>query len=361
MLLKQIYRLVRFERAMANQLNLSTDMAQASLNDYHSQVFPDFSQCNTIRNDYDLMIVIPVYNVESYLNECLDSVFAQETKYRFCVVAVDDGSTDASGKILDGYADHINLTIIHQENRGYSGARNRALETIKAKYVMFVDSDDVLPSNAVESLMKTAIFYQADLVSGGYTRFDNERTIETVQYGERICEVESHTISGYTCMKVIRADLLEHFRFPDGFLFEDTVLSRLVFPVCRKVFTVPQIVYHYRFHSGSISSSHHTQVRCVDTFWITKYCLEEAARRGYVLDEVQYKQYLQQCWVNFIRTRYLPEEIQKSIFVLTRELLSQYFGHLRAPMERKLRMLHRAFRANSYEAYLFVLRRWEVL
>jgi glycosyltransferase involved in cell wall biosynthesis len=307
------------------------------------------------------MIVIPIYNVEAYLRECLDSVFAQETQYRFCVVAVDDGSTDASGAILDEYAFHENLTIIHQENRGYSGARNRALEEIKAKYVMFVDSDDILPVNAVESLMKPALLNDADLVAGGYTRFDGDRILETVKYGEQVCEVPSHRIPGYTCMKVIRAELLDRFMFPEGFLFEDTVLSRLVFPTCRKAYTVPEIVYHYRTHSGSISSSHHTQSRCADTFWITKYCLEEATRRGYALDDTQYKQYLQQCWVNFLRTQFLPEEIQESIFVLTKELLVKHFPNQSAPAERKYRMFHRALRASSYEAYLFVLRRWGIL
>lgn len=358
--IRRFYRYLRFVMKLNKKAEISPEAAKSTIDAYHFQSPPSFSQRNVIRCEYDLMIVIPVYNAEGYLEACLDSVFAQETQYRFCVVAVDDGSTDASGVILDGYASHENLTIIHQENQGYSGARNRALETIKAQYVMFVDSDDILPVHAVEALMKPALLYQADLVAGGYTRFDNEHVLETVQYGEHVCEVSSHTVPGYTCMKVIRAELLENFRFPEGFLFEDTVLSRLVFPVCSKAYTVPEIVYHYRFHSGSISSSHHTQFRCADTFWITKYCLEEAARRGYTLDAVQYKQYLQQCWVNFIRTRYLPDEIQESIFILTRELLSWYFPDERPPVERKYRMLHRAFRANSYEAYQFVLRRWDV-
>lgn len=361
MFLRQLYRYLQFQIKLFEQTPLSPETAQSHLLTYHIRSAPSFSQHNVIQPDYDLMIIIPVYNVEAYLKECLDSVFAQETQYRFCVVAVDDGSTDTSGVILDEYASHENLTIIHQENRGYSGARNRALEQIKAKYVMFVDSDDILPANAVESLMKPALLHDADLVAGGYTRFDDERVWETVRYGEQVCEVPSYTIPGYTCMKVIRSKLLEYFLFPDGFLFEDTVLSRLVFPVCSKAYTVPEIVYHYRTHSGSISSSHHAQARCVDTFWITKYCLEEAARRGYALDETQYKQYLQQCWVNFVRTRYLPEDIQESIFVLTRNLLLKYFPNQSAPPERKYRMLYRALRVNSYEAYLFVLRRWDIL
>ena len=79
------------------------------------------------------------------------------------------------------------------------------------------------------------------------------------------------------------------------------------------------------------------------------------------MDECQYKQYLQQCWINFMRTRYLPQEIQEYIFVLTRNLLAEYFPDQPKPEERKFRMLHRAFQANSLDAYLFVLRRWDIL
>ena len=360
MSLRNIYRRVQFERKLSNRLNLQVDMAQACLYDYRSQMLPGFTQRNTIQHDHDLMIIIPVYNVKSYLIECLDSVFAQETKYRFCVVAVDDGSTDASGEILDRYAFHENLTIIHQKNKGLSGARNTALQNINARYVMFLDSDDYIPQNTVECLIDVAYKYNADIVQGSYREFTGDRVLREVVPSNELEVISAEKITGFACMKIIRAELLKDFCFPEGFWYEDTVMSKLLYPKCETVVSIPDVVYAYRIHEQSISGGSQT-ARNVDTFWITKYCLEEAARRGHVLDEVQYKQYLQQCWINFIRTRYLSEEIQKSIFVLTQELLTQYFGHLRAPMERKLRMLHRAFRANSYEAYLFVLRRWDVL
>ena len=119
---QRILHHIRFGLKLCKKTHISLDDAESCLCTYHFQTRPVLSIHNTIQTNYDLMIVIPVYNVEAYLRECLDSVFAQETQYRFCVVAVDDGSTDASGAILDEYAFHENLTIIHQENRGYSGA-----------------------------------------------------------------------------------------------------------------------------------------------------------------------------------------------------------------------------------------------
>ena len=354
-----MYRNIRFGINLNKRTHISVDKAETCLKAYHIKSAPAFAQTNAMQKDYDLMIVIPVYNMEAYLRACLDSVFAQETQYRFCVVAVDDGSTDASGVLLDGYASHENLTIIHQKNRGLSGARNSALKKINARYVLFLDSDDYLPENTVENLLNTAFAYDADIVQGGYREFKGERIIRVVIPTENTMRISAEELSGFACMKLIRSDLLRSFCFPEGFLYEDTVMSKLLFPLCETVVSIPELVYCYRLHENSISGTGQ-RAKNLDTFWITKYCLEEAARRGYALDEVQYKQYLQQCWVNFLRTRYLPEDIQESIFVLTRELFAQYFSAQSSPTERKYKMLHRAFRSNSYAAYLFVLRRWDV-
>ena len=101
----------------------------------------------------DLDIIIPAYNAENYIDKCLNSVLSQKTKYNFRVLVIDDGSTDATGKILDGYS---GISVIHQENRGFSGARNAGLDRAEADYLLFLDSDDELCPGAVEALMSRA-------------------------------------------------------------------------------------------------------------------------------------------------------------------------------------------------------------
>lgn len=357
---RQLYRRLQFEGALFKKTSLSPEAAQDCIHTCHFQSTPSFSRQNTLHPEYDLMIVIPVYNAEAYLEECLDSVFAQQTRYRFCVVAVDDGSTDASGTILERYAFHENLRIIHQENKGLSGARNTALKHMTGQYVMFLDSDDYIPGNTIECLMNTAFTHNADIVQGGYREFRGGRTVQDVILSDAVSVIPPDKITGFACMKIIRSELLKDFSFPEGFWYEDTVMSKLFYPTCSTAVSIPDMVYCYRLHEKSISGSGQT-ARNLDTYWITKYCLEEAAHRGYPLDAVQYQQHLQQCWVNFARTRYLSDEIQESLFVLTRALLARYFPNQTPPSGRKFRMLHRAFRAGSYEAYLFVLRRWDVL
>ena len=116
----------------------------------------------------DLQIVVPAYNVATYIDRCLNSVLGQDTEYSYQLVVVDDGSTDQTPSIVDQYDKYSNVTIIHQKNKGLSGARNRGLENLIGEYVMFLDSDDALVPGAVDQLMGAAYHDDADIVEGGF-------------------------------------------------------------------------------------------------------------------------------------------------------------------------------------------------
>ena len=93
---------------------------------------------------YDVQIIIPAYNAEAFIAGCLDSVLRLDTAFRIWIVVVNDGSTDRTGEILQQYAGDSRVQIMNQENRGFSGARNRGLQSIRARYVLFLDADDEL-------------------------------------------------------------------------------------------------------------------------------------------------------------------------------------------------------------------------
>lgn len=141
-------------------------------------IWPNNGKSSLARNtidvskEADLQIIIPVYNCGPYIRECLDSVLGQQTHYQFVVFIVDDGSTDESSCIIDSYQANHRVHIIHQENAGPSAARNVALSHLCAKYVMFVDGDDRLPAHAIETLMNEAHRTKADVVEGGFYRFN---------------------------------------------------------------------------------------------------------------------------------------------------------------------------------------------
>lgn len=113
----------------------------------------------------DLSIIIPVYKVEDYLDECICSVLRQATNYSYEVILVDDGSPDKCGIICDGYAlKNDKIKVIHQKNRGVSSARNAGLEQATGKYITFLDADDFLEPTYIQLLMDRALETDADMV-----------------------------------------------------------------------------------------------------------------------------------------------------------------------------------------------------
>ena len=115
-------------------------------------------------------IIVPVYQVKNYVGECVESLLRQ-TYTNLEILLVDDGSTDGSGAICDEYARGDNrIRVIHQENQGLSSARNTGLDQAKGEYVAFVDSDDAVRLDYIETLYDLADRYQADIAVCAYER-----------------------------------------------------------------------------------------------------------------------------------------------------------------------------------------------
>ena len=111
-----------------------------------------------------ISVIVPVYNVEEYLDVCLDTIIMQTFK-DFEVICVDDGTQDSSGEILDKYAlFDKRIKVIHQENKGLSGARNTGVEAANGEYIMFVDSDDYISPLMLENLYKNVKQNKSDFV-----------------------------------------------------------------------------------------------------------------------------------------------------------------------------------------------------
>ena len=114
-------------------------------------------------NGIKVSIIVPVYNVEKYLEKCLDSIVKQ-TYENIEIILVDDGSTDKSGTILDQYAEMDNrISVIHKKNEGVSTARNTGIEAARGEYICFADADDYLMPDYVEYLLTLAVDKNADI------------------------------------------------------------------------------------------------------------------------------------------------------------------------------------------------------
>ena len=274
--------------------------------------------------NYDLQIIVPAYNVADYVGECLDSILSQQTHFSFKVVVVNDGSTDGTAEVLRQYEDRDCVLIITQANRGLSGARNTALLDVDARYVTFVDSDDMLCPGAVEAWMEKAVRLDADIVEGGFERFDSRGVISSSPH---IDSDDDRSLSGFAWGKVYKADLFGRVHFPEGYWFEDSVCCAILHPCADLIATVPGIQYRWRRNEQSITSLSKVSPRCIESYWVMKKMVEDRRRLGLVMtDEVAYY-FLWQVTVNYRRVARLYDvEIDRSLFAETCSLFADNFS-----------------------------------
>lgn len=155
-MLKTMMRKSAFLHSGAVHIDVGT--AESILQSFWPDPLTTCATKNTLSIQYDLQIIIPAYNMDKYVAQCLESALNQETKYSYLVTVVNDGSTDQTLEIVRTFQKKYanRMEIIDQNNRGLSGARNVAMRTLKGRYITFLDSDDVLVDGAVEAWMHAA-------------------------------------------------------------------------------------------------------------------------------------------------------------------------------------------------------------
>lgn len=297
--------------------NLYTDRGESSMANNTISAFPEF----------DLLIVVPVYNVERFLEPCMDSLVSQKTKYKWHACIIDDGSTDSSSEILNKYKLNPNITIIKQKNKGLSGARNAALNIIKANYVMFLDSDDVLLEGCIESLLTKAYEGNYDIVEGGYLWFDENGILRTFEH-ESLNSCQENILHGQVWAKLYKASLFRKTKFPEGYWFEDTINVMILFREVERVATISNVIYGYRKNCESIMSSFKKNYKTIDTYWVTRRLLEDAKRLNLPMDEKFYEIMMIQLIVNGKRLNSLGDmTLLAAYLVASKGLMRKYFGN----------------------------------
>jgi glycosyltransferase involved in cell wall biosynthesis len=301
-------------------------------------------------DNIDLQIIIPAYNVQEYLTECLDSILSQKTTYTYKIILIDDGSTDNTPRIVDKYSSNTNIIAIHQENCGLSGARNRGLSNIFARYITFVDSDDRLAPGAIQSLLDFAYNTNADIVEGNAYSFRNSIKVTMNAHSNQNGIKALGTIRGFAWGKVYRSKFFENIRFPEGYWFEDSINPYLLYQICKSASTINKVVYEYRNNTNGISYTAPSKPKCIDTYWITEQMLEDEQKLGILVDQDIYEQTLRQIILNYKRTSRMSREIKEAIFTLSVELLNKYFKEWNTSVS-KLIDLERALRTNDFGLY----------
>ena len=352
-MLETLKRNLKYYCYKIRKSSVSYEAGANSLKNYYFHGEPTFNVDIQAVPQVDLMIVVPVYNVEAFLEECILSILNQKTTYSYKVILVDDGSTDMSSVILKKFDGFTNIKIVYQKNQGVSAARNTGIKENQGKYVMFVDSDDCLCENAIQSLMDIAINKSADIVEGRYVRFTKK--INSPSHSFSVKQSTCSEMSGYAWGKVISSELMNKCLFPEGYIYEDTIFSTIIQPMAKRMYITEQIVYGYRENPQGLDTITLQSKKILDTFWMTKYCFEESQRRNIKwTDEMEYF-YLHQIVVNGKRVNNAPREIKEAVFKCTEELFCNYWLKNNTLLTRKQRMLKKAIQASSYLAYSHIL------
>lgn len=259
-------------------------------------IYPDpFEKQLTLSpvTDCDLSLIVPVYNSQDMIRRCVDSLINQKTKYNYQILLIDDGSTDNTAQILDKYAKtNTKIKVIHQENRGISGARNRGITESTGTYIGFVDNDDNVSEFYVEELLSRALTSEADVVKCGH--------LEVNKDGKVLREVKGNDISvknglgsdftkvnGYIWGEVIRRSLATQFSFPLGYWFEDMITHPLIFRIAKSIECLPQPLYTKVNHGDNASAViwRTNNPKSIDQVMLFKYCIDQLQRQHLPIDQ----------------------------------------------------------------------------
>ncbi len=235
-----------------------------------------------------ISVVIPVYNIENYLRECLDSIVNQSLD-DIEIICVNDGSTDNSLDILKEYESaDSRLKVITQENRGAGSARNTALMSVNGEYVYFMDGDDILELDALEKLYELAIESGVDFVMFKISNF-NEDTGEKIddeyynmphlkeRVGEEVFnydDVSDMALDLCVCPSgtFFKREFINDMEFPEGLLFEDNVFFTHAIFKADKIIFYDEFLYNRRLRPDSASAI--LSIKSLDTIEITNLLLD---------------------------------------------------------------------------------------
>lgn len=240
----------------------------------------------------ELSIIVPIYKVEKYLDECIQSILGQ-TFTDLELILVDDGSPDACPQMCDAAAEQDSrVRVIHQKNGGLSAARNTGIEAARGNWLGFVDSDDFVAPDMYEKLYHAAVSANADcamcsvqlihedgsrmdtppqwkVYGGGYT---GEDILKTITWQNNAPYLVAWN-------KLYRREVFRTLRYPVGRINEDVFVFAELFDTIKMVACVEQPLYFYRQRTGSIMQSKCT-LRNLDEMWSFVHCFECFQRSG---------------------------------------------------------------------------------
>lgn len=213
-----------------------------------------------------ISIIVPVYNVSSYLEKCLDSIVNQSYS-NLEIILVDDGATDNSGIICDTYSvKDKRIKVIHKENGGLSSARNAGIDIARGKYFAFIDSDDWIEFDFIELLYNSMKLDNADISQCSFiqergehlsdiNRVEEVKLITGVDAIENLYNKHTYIDTVVSWNKLYNRKLFDEIRYPEGMINEDEAIIHEILYGVNKVAINESTLYHYTIRDNSITKS----------------------------------------------------------------------------------------------------------
>lgn len=218
-------------------------------------------------------IILPVYNSEKYVGRCLDSILNQ-TYTDFEIMAVNDGSTDSSFEILKKYKEKhpSKITVINQENKGVAKTRNESIKRANSKYIMFIDNDDYIDKDYIETYVKAVEKDDYDIAVGGFRRpNENGKIVKTLK-------LQNQEWSKFMIMtpwaKIYKKQYLieNNIEFVDFNIGEDNYFNLKAFLMTKKIATLEYVGYNWFFNTKSVSNTRQRNIKNVQIYELLDSC-----------------------------------------------------------------------------------------
>lgn len=249
--------------------------------------------------DNNVTMVIPVYNSEKYISRCIESVLNQTYK-NVDILIINDGSKDNSQKIIDGYAKkYKNIITIEQKNMGVANTRNKAIQMTNTEYIMFMDNDDYIDKDYIETLLKNAEDGKYDIVVCGYRRpNENGKILKEVK-------LENYEFAKYNVLspwsKIYRTDFLKknNLEFLNNDIGEDLYLNYQAYACTNKIKTIDYVGYNWFLNTKSVSSTKQRNAKKVNTFKFFNECYDTMKKKDLInknYDVIEYTFFTTVVW-----------------------------------------------------------------
>lgn len=320
----------------------------------------------TFSNEIDLSIIIPAYNCEMFIEKCVESILANNTTYTYEIIIVDDGSKDKTNEIIMGLKDkNPNIVkVISKKNGGASSARNKGIDAIKGKYFSFLDSDDFIGKDYIQTLLSTAYEKNLEAVKCGTKTidYDSKKTIsiDNKPYNYIVGEMKDKILlyPSYVWGGVYKNSLIKNIKFPEGNWYEDMIWRFLVYRKLKSFVNINEVHHFRNEHQNQITKTigKDKQFRCLEHLYLIEELVAANSLFDLKNDVYLYMNVLLECSTIMVnRIENLDGKVKEQVFLRVYKLVSNVYKEEYAKkLTGKYKLISRIILKKRYDLWLML-------